>query len=81
MRLGELGCQIVLVSPKAFDHIRFTGFEEAPPDIYYPLRLKRDDLARSAYFSCRNDAEFSPEDLYVVDIMRNEMKSNDPRLR
>ena len=81
MKLGNLGNQIVLISPKAFDHIRFIGYEEAPQEIHLPLRKKRDELARAAYFTDRKGAGVSADDIYMLDIMRNEMKANDPRLQ
>jgi len=80
MKLGNLGNQIVLISPKAFKAIHFLGFEEAPQGIHLPLRKKRDELARAAYLTNKQGA-FSTDDLYMIDIIRNEMKANDPRLQ
>ena len=81
MKLGNLGNQIVLISPKAFKAIRFLGFEEAPQEIHLPLRKKRDELARAAYLTNRQGTAFSADDLYMIDIIRNEMKADDPRLQ
>ncbi len=81
MKLGRLGDQIVMISPKAFGAIRFLGFEEAQQEIYLPLRKKRDELARAAYLSNRQGAVFSTDDIYMLDILRNEMKADDPRLQ
>ena len=81
MRLGNLGNQIVLVSPEAFRNIRFLGYEEAPQEIYLPLRKKRDELARAAYLSDRKGSSFSSEDIFMIDILRSEMKADDPRLQ
>lgn len=81
MRLGNLGNQIVLISPKAFKAIRFLGYEEAPREIHLPLRKKRDALARAAYLTNRQGTDFSADDLYMIDIIRNEIKSDDPRLQ
>ncbi len=81
MRLGNLGNQIVLISPKAFNQIRFVGFEEAPQEVHFPLRQRRDELARAAYFTDRKGTALSDDDVYMIDIMRNEMKADDPRLQ
>ena len=81
MRLGNLGEQIVLISPKAFSKIRFIGYEEAPRDVHFPLRKKRDELARMSYLSDKAGGLFDPNDILMIDIMRGEMKANDPRLQ
>lgn len=80
MKLGNLGNQIVLISKKAFNHIRFIDYEEAPQNVHFPLRKKRDMIARAEYLSNRKGNTISPDDIYMLDIMRNEMKADDPRL-
>lgn len=81
MKLGNLGNQVVLISEKAFDQIKFVGYEEAPQNIHFPLRKKRDELARVAYLSDKKGTPFDIDEIYILDIIRNEMKSNDPRLQ
>lgn len=81
MKLGNLGNQVVLISQKAFDQIKFVGYEEAPQDIHFPLRKKRDELARVAYLSNKKGDSFDADDIYMLDIIRNEMKCDDPRLQ
>lgn len=81
MKLGNLGNQIVLISPEAFRRIRFLGAEPAPQEIHLPLRKKRDELARAAYLSDKQGTSLSPNDLYMIDLIRNEIKANDPRLQ
>ena len=79
MRLGKLGEQIVLKSQKAFENIHFLGYETADNTLYYAKRKARDDEAREAY-----NNELGNEDLdgiFMRDIIREEMKPNDPRLR
>lgn len=79
MKLGKLGEQFVLKSPKAFEKIRFVSYETADNTIYYARRKVRDDGARSAFF-----AELEKEDMngiYIRDIIREEVKADDPRLR
>ncbi len=81
MHLGKLGEQTVLVSQKAFSHIRYEGIEPADRSIFYPLRKQRDELARSAYFSARGKDGIKADDLFLIDIIREEIKPDDPRLQ
>lgn len=79
MRLGKLGEQYVLKSGKAFGQIKFKSFELADNTIYYARRKKRDDEARNAFFE-----ELEKEDvdgIYMRDIIREGMISDDARLR
>lgn len=79
MRLGKLGEQFVLKTPKAFEAIRFVSYEALDNKIYYVRRKARDEEARAAYY-----AELEREDmegLYMRDIIREEVKPDDPRLR
>lgn len=79
MKLGKLGEQFVLKSQKAFETIRFLDYEIADNTLYYAKRKTRDGEAREAY-----NKEPENEDLdgiFMRDIIREEMKSNDPRLR
>lgn len=79
MRLGKLGEQFVLKSKKAFDAIKFLDYVVADNSIYYFKRKSRDDEARAAYHK-----EIENEDLdgiFMRDIIREAMKSDDPRLR
>lgn len=79
MRLGKLGEQIVLKSQTAFAHIRFIGAEPAAADIYYERKTIRDREARRAYRSARRSSDGLAE-LYMIDIMREEIENGDPRL-
>lgn len=81
MKLGNLGNQIVLISPKAFAQIKFVGYEEAPQNIHFPLRKKRDELARISYLSNKKGTFFDPDDIFMLDIMRREIKADDPCLQ
>ena len=79
MRLGKLGEQFVLKSEKAFDAIRFIDYTVANTSEYYAKRKARDDEARAAYYK-----ELEKEDvdgLFMRDIIRKEIKPDDPRLR
>ncbi len=79
MRLGKLGEQYVLKSKKAFETIKFLDYTIADNRVYYERRKKRDDDARAAY-----NEELENDDIngiFMRDIIREEMKPNDPRLR
>ena len=79
MRLGKLGEQFVLKSQKAFDAIKFIDYTIADNTVYYAKRKARDDEARTAYLK-----ELENEDIdgiFMRDIIREEIKSDAPRLR
>lgn len=79
MKLGKLGEQFVLKSKKAFATVKFLDYTVADNSVYYQRRKARDDDARDAY-----QKELENEDIngiFMRDIIREEMKPNDPRLR
>ena len=80
MHLGKLGQQFVLKSQEAFDRIRFTGFEIADSEEWYAKKMLRDKSARQEYFSVERNRR-QRGDLYITQIMDEEMKSDDSRLR
>lgn len=82
MKPGELGEQVVLMSPKAFGSIHFTGYEIADGGIYNVRRMERDKRARRAYLDNHGeDFSVSMNDLFVRDIISQQVKNDDPRLR
>lgn len=82
MKLGELGEQVVLMSPKAFGNIRFLGYGIADGSIYNPRRAERETRARRAYLDTHGGAFIiSKDDLFVRDIISEQVKKDDPRLR
>lgn len=81
MRLGNLGEQFVLVSPRAFEKIQFIDAKEALRNKYYVLKIKRDKEARSEYLESDRRPSYSSDELYMLDIMRQGVKPDDPRLR
>lgn len=80
MYLGKLGEQIVLKSQKAFRHISFQEAVAAEKEIYFPKKSARDMEARDTYRRERKNRRAS-SDIYLIDILREEWKENDPRLR
>ena len=80
MKLGKLGQQHVLISEKAFSQLTFIEAEPVDTEKYNILYAKRDLMARSAYKTSKADLAANPNELYVLDIIRGEIKNGDPRL-
>lgn len=80
MTLGELGEQVVLKSKKAFEQIQFESFEQAEKSIYFPKREQRDTQARTALKTESKQSRAS-DGIYILDILREEWKNDDSRLR
>ena len=80
MRLGGLGEQTVIMSRKAFDRLEFAGAEHVDAGEYYPKRFARDRKARDDF---RREKDRGPliDGTYIIDIVRNKWKNDDPRLR
>ena len=81
MKLGTLGEQVVLISKKAFNTIKFLGYEIADYREYYDKRLERDQSARNDYKSRKMNLKQLMDDIFVIDIMREDMKNDDSRLQ
>lgn len=80
MRLGKLGEQIAMMSEKAFGRIKYISNSPADASVYYKKKKERDRIARKEYRQTKSEA-LSPDELFIVDIMRGGMKQNDERLR
>lgn len=80
MHLGKLGQQFVLKSQEAFDRIKFLGYEVAKSNEWYQKKMLRDKTARREYFSVERN-KWQRGDLYITQIMNEEMKADDERLR
>ena len=80
MHLGKLGQQFVLKSSEAFERIRFTGSEIAQCDTWYVKKMLRDKTARREYFNVERNRR-QRGDLYITQILDEEMNADDPRLR
>lgn len=81
MNLGNLGEQVVLLSEKAFRRIDFVGYETADYRQYFYKRHERDQKARVDYRNRKKSLLMLKDDLFVLDIVREEMRQNDARLR
>lgn len=80
MRLGELGKQVVVKSERAFSRLQFLDAQEAPRSIWLPRRERRDREAREQYFDHERNAR-KKGDLFITQIIDEEMGPNDDRLR
>ncbi len=77
MRLGKLGEQVVIKSQYAFSLLKYKGCEEALADEFYIRRKKRNDDAGASY---RNIAAKIEDGIYMLDIIREEIKNGDARI-
>ena len=73
MRLGNLGLQYVIRSPRMFDRIRF--LEAVPVDggVYFPKRMQRDQSARKEFRRMLD--EEAGEGRYLSDLMRENVRA------
>lgn len=80
IHLGNLGEQIFLKSKKAFDNIVFQGQEYVAAGEWYARKATRDSAARYEYFNAER-ANYKKGDLYIAQILNEEMKADDLHLR
>ena len=80
LKLGNLGLQYVLKSELAFSKLEFIGNELAEKSIWYPLKNERDQKARREYYSM-DTMQYIKNDLYMIQILDQEVKPDDPRLQ
>ncbi len=81
LQLGKLGEQTVLVSQKAFEKISFQSAEPVPKEVYYPKFLARDSEARKSFREDIKKKKPYKDDIFVMDILREEIKNDDPRIQ
>lgn len=80
MHLGKLGLQFVLKSRTSFERIRYIGSEIANSNEWYAKKMLRDKTARREYFSVERNRR-QRGDIYITQIMDEEMMPDDARLR
>jgi len=80
MHLDRLGQQFVLKSEKAFEIIQFVGYEIAESSEWFSKKESRDKSARREYFDVERNKR-QRGDVYITQIMDEEMKADDLRLR
>ena len=79
VKLGNLGVQYVMKSRESFRRLTFT---EAIPvsSAYFEKRMRRDQEARNSYLYGEREM-FDKNELFITDIMRQELKRDDARLQ
>ena len=80
MRLGKLGTQVVLRSPRAFEAIWKECSYPAPASIYHVRRVARDRKAREDFRGIQEETPLTVG-CYLLDIIREDWNNEDPRLR
>lgn len=80
MHLGKLGSQFVIKSQRAFERLTFIEAKEARAIDWYGKKQVRDQTARRDYLDLSRNKR-KKGDIYVLQIIDEEMKPGDPRLR
>ena len=80
LRLGKLGQQFVLKSKKAFECVKFVGYEVAENKEWFNKKDLRDKLARREYFDVERNKR-QRGDIYIAQIIDEEMTADDSCLR
>lgn len=80
LSLGKLGQQFVLISKKAFESVKFVGYEVAMSKEWFSKKDIRDKTARREYFNVERNKR-QRGDIYIAQIIDEEMTADDSRLR
>lgn len=72
MLLGKLGNQYVLKSRKAFDKVRFDGYNEVKSAEWYNKKTARESAAKRAYKQSKL-VELKDDDFFITDIIRGRL--------
>jgi len=81
MALGNLGIQIALTSKKSFQRIEFQEGIPVSKEEYYPGFVRRDDEARRGLKKISQGRSSYRDELFAIDIIREEMKKDDERIQ
>lgn len=81
LRLGKLGEQTVIISRKGFERLKFLEADPVDKSVYYPKFVDRDSTARDNYRKEVKRSKSYRDDIFVMDILREEMAGNDPRIQ
>ncbi len=81
MELGKLGIQVVLHSEKAFEQLKYIESTIADNETYYTKRRARDLMAKEEYREATKLSSVTRDDLFIMDIIRQEVKNDDPRIQ
>ena len=81
LRLGKLGEQTVVISQRGFDRLKFLEAYPVDKSVYYPKFADRDSTARDTYRKEIKQSKSYRDDIFVMDILREEMANDDPRIQ
>ena len=81
MKLGKLGEQICIRSKVAFSRLRYIDATLVGGQEYYIKRTARDTKAREDYLKLLDLSARDKDSIYILDILRQEWKNDDERLR
>lgn len=81
MKLGKLGEQICIRSKVAFSRLQYIDATLAGGQEYYIKRTARDTKAREDYLKLLDLSARDKDSIYILDILRQEWKNDDERLR
>lgn len=68
LKLGNLGCQYVLKSEKAFNKIFFVEYEKVDKEYYYLRKIIRDEKARERFHKMKHTT-IKTNNIYMSDII------------
>lgn len=80
MRLGKLGEQFVLRSRRAHERVRFVNADRVARAQYLSVREARERTARQTYYQSTKSGR-RKGDIYITQILDEEMKHDDTRLQ
>jgi len=81
LKLGKLGEQTVIISEKGFERFSFVEAQPVDRSVYYPKFLDRDTKARDSYRKEIKKSKSYRDDIFVLDILREEMSNDDSRIQ
>ncbi len=81
MELGKLGLQVVLHSEKAFEQLTYIKSTISENETYYTKRMARDLQAKEEYLNTTRNTKVDKDDLFIMDIIRQEVKNDDSRIQ
>lgn len=81
LELGKLGTQFALISKKAFTQLKYISSEKVDERAYFPKFSSRDSLARDTYKKVIKKQKSYKDDIFVMDILRQEIKEDDPSIQ
>ena len=67
--------------PKSVNNLTFIKSTIAENETYYTKRVARDLQAREEYQNTTRNIQVDKDDLFIMDIIRQEVKNDDPRIQ